>query len=146
VFRFFEQPENLALITPPSLQFRLLTPSPVTMAEGCVIDYRIRLFGLPLRWRSLISSYDPPYFFVDQQLEGPYRYWRHEHQFESADGGTWFVDHVYYRLPPLPSAVERIVHGAYVGPYLKQIFDYRASFYRRFSDSAVAWRPHRLTN
>lgn len=132
VFPFFERPENLALITPPSLGFRVLTPSPVPMAEGTVIDYRIRLGGLPVRWRSLISAYRPPHFFVDEQVRGPYRQWRHEHRFEPVEGGTRCVDDVYYRLPALPPGAGALVRTLLVGPYLERIFDYRAAFYRRF--------------
>ena len=118
VFPFFERPENLALITPPSLGFRVLTPSPVPMAEGAVIDYRIRLGGLPVRWRSLISAYRPPHFFVDEQVMGPYRQWRHEHRFEPVEGGTRCVDDVYYRLPAPPPGAGALVRTLLVGPYL----------------------------
>jgi hypothetical protein len=138
VFPFFERPENLALITPPSLGFRVVTPGPVPMAEGTVIDYRIRLAGLPVRWRSVISAYEPPRFFVDEQLLGPYAYWRHEHRFEPLSGATRFVDDVYYRLPSLPPGVGCLARELFVAPYLERIFDYRADFYRRFFE-ADSW-------
>lgn len=132
VFPFFERPENLALITPPSLGFRVLTPSPVPMAEGALIDYRIRLAGLPVRWRTVISAYQPPHYFVDEQVRGPYAYWRHEHRFEEVRGGTRFVDDVFYRLPALPPGAGPMVHALFVAPYLDRIFAYRADVYRRF--------------
>ena len=133
VFPFFENPQNLALITPPSLRFRLLSPSPVTMQQGRVIDYRIRLGVLPVRWRSLISTYDPPSCFVDEQLEGPYAYWRHTHRFECHAQRTLMMDEVEYALPSgLPALLERLMHASYVRPSLDAIFDYRASFYADF--------------
>ena len=86
VFPFFERPENLALITPPRLAFRLLTPSPVQMEQGRVIDYTIRVLGKQVRWRSIISTYCPPHSFVDEQLLGPYSFWHH-----SASSEGWRV-------------------------------------------------------
>jgi ligand-binding SRPBCC domain-containing protein len=133
VFPFFENPENLALITPPSLRCRLVMPGPVTMQEGLRIDYTIRLGGMPVRWRSLISLYDPPVCFVDEQVKGPYAYWRHMHRFESTALGTVLTDAVVYALPAaMPPLVERIVHSLYVRPNLERIFDYRANFYADF--------------
>ena len=88
VFRFFERPENLAQVTPSSLDFRLLTPSPVPMGQGRIIDYTIRVAGVRVRWRTLVSTYDPPFCFVDEQLSGPYSFWHHTHRFEPRAGGT----------------------------------------------------------
>jgi ligand-binding SRPBCC domain-containing protein len=133
VFPFFESPHNLALITPPALQFRVITPGPVPMRAGIEIDYRIRLAGAPVRWRSLISSYEPPRSFVDEQLEGPYAYWRHTHRFEDLGGRTLILDEVLYALPEvLPSVLEATLHRLYVRPALEHIFDYRARFYADF--------------
>jgi len=133
VFPFFESPENLALITPPSLGFRVLTPGPVVMQAGTIIDYSIRLGGMPVRWRSLISTYDPPVCFVDEQLKGPYAYWRHTHRFASSPPGTVLMDEVAYALPAgMPPLVEGMVHSLYVRPSLERIFDYRANFYAAF--------------
>jgi ligand-binding SRPBCC domain-containing protein len=135
VFSFFEAAENLALITPPSLGFRVVSPTPVVMEEGRVIDYRIRLCGLPVRWRSLISDYEPPFGFVDEQLQGPYAHWRHTHRFESCLRGTLVKDDVVYALPGgLPSALESTLHSLYVRPSLERIFDYRCRFYADFFD------------
>lgn len=96
IFTFFEKPENLALITPPSLEFKLITPSPVVMKLNQIIDYKIRLSRIPLHWQSLISEYDPPHIFVDEQQIGPYSYWHHFHQFEQIDSKTRIIDRVTY--------------------------------------------------
>jgi ligand-binding SRPBCC domain-containing protein len=131
VFPFFEKPENLALITPPALAFRLLTPSPVPMERGRVIDYEIRILGLGLGWRSIISSYDPPHYFVDEQLKGPYAFWHHAHWFEAQGTSTVLRDRVHYALPRLlVPPLRQAAHGLYVRPFLERIFDYRAQVFR----------------
>lgn len=126
VFSFFECPENLKLVTPSSLDFRQLTPAPVAMREGAVIDYTIRRFGVRLRWRTLITVYHKPGLFVDEQLAGPYSYWRHEHHFEADKGGTRMQDRVVYALPNyLPNVAARLVERYVVRPQLEAIFSYR---------------------
>lgn len=132
VFPFFERPENLALITPPWLGFELLCPSPVPMAEGRLIDYRIEIKGIPVRWRSLISTYEPPHRFVDEQVMGPYAYWYHLHRFEPHGHRTRILDRVRYELPRwLVGPAGRAVHGGFVRPALEEIFDYRAQVFER---------------
>lgn len=140
VFHFFERPENLAQVTPSSLDFRLLTPSPVPMGQGRIIDYTIRVAGMRVRWRTLVSTYDPPFCFVDEQLSGPYSFWHHTHRFEPRAGGTLMTDRVRYALPAyLPAPAEALVHRWQVGPRLRAIFDYR----RERIQEIVCGNPHR---
>jgi ligand-binding SRPBCC domain-containing protein len=123
VFAFFEDATNLERITPPFLGFRILSPLPITMGEGTLIDYRIRLFGLPIRWRTRIDAYEPPFRFVDRQLEGPYRFWHHTHLFEEHDDGTLITDRVDYDIGFGPIGV--LARGLFVRRTLESIFDYR---------------------
>lgn len=120
VFPFFADAANLEKLTPPWLAFSILTELPIAMAEGTLIDYRIRVHGLPLTWRSEITAWDPPHRFVDQQRRGPYRLWHHEHLFE-AEGPdrTRVIDRVDWAvwLGPLV--------GPFVDRDLRKIFDYR---------------------
>lgn len=120
VFAFFADAENLEQLTPPWLNFRILTPRPVDMRPGALIDYRLRLRGLPIRWRSEITAWEPPARFVDEQRRGPYKLWRHEHLFEERDGGTLCTDRVEYAVP-----FDGLIHGWLVGPDLQRIFRYR---------------------
>jgi hypothetical protein len=123
VFPFFAQPENLGALTPPSMGFEILTPQPLAMKAGALIDYRIRLGPLPMRWRTLITEYDPPHRFVDEQLRGPYDLWHHTHTFAERDGGTVLGDRVVYALPLGP--LGELVHALVVRRQLDGIFAYR---------------------
>ncbi len=98
VFAFFANASNLEPLTPPFLNFQILTPSPIEMRVGLRIDYRLRLHGLPLRWQSEITAWEPPHRFVDEQRRGPYRHWVHEHRFEERQGGTQVFDSVQYAV------------------------------------------------
>lgn len=120
VFPFFAAAENLNAITPPWLQFCMLTPQPILMRVGLRIDYRLRWRGLPLRWQSEITVWEPPLRFVDEQRHGPYRFWRHEHRFDEQAGGTLVQDQVRYAVPG-GALVERWL----VRPDLRRIFAYR---------------------
>ena len=99
VFEFFSDARNLELITPTWLKFEITSPTPIEMKVGTLIDYRLKVRGFPLKWRTLISAWEPPHRFVDEQIKGPYRQWIHEHTFESKDGGTRVIDHVRYKAP-----------------------------------------------
>jgi len=126
VFPFFAAAENLNALTPPWLEFRILTPLPVRMAAGTRLDYRIRWRGVPLRWQTLIEAWEPGVRFVDTQMRGPYRLWHHTHTFDRLpDGGTRITDHVRYALPLGP--LGRVVHGLLVRRDIAAIFDYRAA-------------------
>ena len=97
VFAYFSGAHNLQAITPPWLKFEVLTPAPIDLKPGALIDYRIRVHGLPIRWRTEITEWNPPHRFVDVQLHGPYTLWHHTHAFEERDGGTLCTDAVRYR-------------------------------------------------
>lgn len=125
VFGFFSRPENLAHLTPPDLGFVILTPGPIEMKQGALIDYTIRLLGIPVRWTTLITSYAHGRSFVDEQLKGPYSFWRHSHFFEAAPGGTIVSDEIRYALPFGPAG--GLIHRLAVRSRLAAIFDYRAS-------------------
>lgn len=102
VFAFFAAAENLERITPAELRFAIASPLPLLMAEGLRIDYRLKLFGIPFRWKTLISRWEEGVCFVDEQISGPYALWVHTHIFTDEPGGTLVRDEVRYRLPLYP--------------------------------------------
>jgi ligand-binding SRPBCC domain-containing protein len=119
-FRFFADAGNLERLTPPWLNFEIRTPQPIPMRPGALIDYRIRVHGIPIGWRTEIAEWAPPYRFVDQQLRGPYWLWHHTHTFTEVDGGTMVEDTVRYR--PIGG---RLVHSLFVRRDLERIFTFR---------------------
>jgi ligand-binding SRPBCC domain-containing protein len=127
VFDFFADAGNLQRITPPWLQFLILTPPPIELRAGARIEYRLRLHGLPLRWCTRIEVWDPPRRFVDCQLRGPYALWEHEHVFTDGTEGTEVADRVRYALPLGP--LGGLAHG-FVRRDLRAIFAYRRAALR----------------
>lgn len=99
IFPFFADAGNLEAITPPWVNFHTLTPTPIQMQAGTLIDYQLKIHGIPVKWRTRINAWEPPYRFVDEQLRGPYLKWVHEHTFETQNGGTLCRDRVDYAVP-----------------------------------------------
>lgn len=99
VWEFFSDAYNLEEITPPFLSFAVTTPRPIDLHEGTLIEYRLRLHGVPIRWKTVIERWEPPHVFVDRQIRGPYALWHHTHTFSPHPGGTLMRDRVRYRLP-----------------------------------------------
>ncbi len=120
VFPFFADAGNLDAITPPWLHFHIVTPWPIEMRAGARIDYKLRVRGLPLRWRTLIKKWQPPHRFVDEQVRGPYRQWIHTHIFEPHEGGTLTRDLVQYAVP-----FDFIAHPLFVRRDVERIFAFR---------------------
>jgi ligand-binding SRPBCC domain-containing protein len=120
IFLFFAQARNLETLTPPWLKFEVLTPEPITMRAGLTIDYRIRIHGLPVRWRTEIAAWEPPHRFIDVQLRGPYRLWHHTHTFEERGGATLCRDEVRY-WPMGGALIDRL----FVSRDVRAIFEFR---------------------
>ena len=134
LFPFFADASNLDALTPPWLHFHIVTPAPIVMRAGTLIDYQLRVRWVPLRWRTLIRDWQPPYRFVDEQVWGPYRQWIHEHTFASEVGGTRVRDVVHYAVP-----FDWLVHRSIVRPDIERIFQYRAeALQRRFGAKTLA--------
>ncbi len=119
-FEFFADAANLEAITPPWLHFHIVTPLPIEMEQGTLIDYGLKVRGIPMRWRTEISAWEPPFRFVDRQLRGPYRLWEHTHEFEETEDGTRMRDTVDYSV--LGGA---LIEPFLVRPDLRRIFTYR---------------------
>jgi ligand-binding SRPBCC domain-containing protein len=127
VFAFFADAGNLQAITPPWVHFQILTPRPIEMRVGTLIDHRLKIRGVPVRWRSEITVWEPPHRFVDEQRRGPYRLWHHEHILQPCDGGTLCRDVVRYAVP-----FDFLLHGWLVRPDIEKIFAYRHEQLSRF--------------
>jgi ligand-binding SRPBCC domain-containing protein len=122
IFPYFADAKNLGNMTPPWLHFEILTPGRIEMGAGTLIDYRIRLHGIPVRWKTRITVWEPPFRFVDEQIKGPYQRWIHEHRFEKSGEGTLCSDQVRYAI-----LGGWIVNRFFVERDVKQIFEFRAT-------------------
>ena len=132
VFPFFGEARNLEMLTPPWVKFKVLTPEPIAMRMGMLIDYRIKVHGLPIHWQTEIIEWNPPHRFVDVQLSGPYTLWHHTHTFIERDGGTLCRDEVRYR--PRGGA---LINALFVRRDVERIFDYRQKRLREIFKSAA---------
>lgn len=131
VFEFFSDAGNLEALTPAFLKFRILTPRPIEMKVGTLIDYALKLHGIPVSWRSKITAWEPGRRFVDEQVRGPYRLWIHEHTFEATAAGTEVRDFVRYAVPG-----GAIVNRMMVRPQLDKIFAFRQEAIRSLLEGA----------
>lgn len=131
VFAFFSNAENLGAITPKSLHFQILSRLPIEMRAGAIIDYRIRLMGVPMQWRTEITVWEPNRRFIDSQRRGPYKLWEHEHLLEPSGSGARMIDRVRYALPFGP--VGAFAHALFVRRQIEAIFRHRnAEILHRF--------------
>ncbi len=122
VFAFFSDAHNLTEITPPQMHLEVLTPPPIEMEVGTLIDYRFKLRGFPVRWQTEITEWDPPHFFADEQRRGPYRCWIHQHKFVESNGATLVQDDVEYAV-----LGGQMINKLFVRPDIEKIFEYRSS-------------------
>jgi ligand-binding SRPBCC domain-containing protein len=123
VFPFFADARNLEAITPPLLRFEVVTPDPIEMGVGTLIQYRLRLHGVPVQWLTSIQAWDPPHRFVDVQVRGPYALWHHTHTFEPHRDGTLMRDVVRYAIGFGPLGA--LAHRLFVRRDVAAIFDFR---------------------
>ena len=135
VFPFFADAGNLSVITPDWLSFSVLTPRPIEMREGARIEYRLKLRGIPIGWESEITAWEPPHRFVDEQIRGPYRRWRHEHVFEGRGDQTLVIDQVEYEAP-----CAWLLERPLVRPDVERIFAFRQ---RKLLEIFAPHRPDR---
>ncbi len=147
VFSFFADARNLERITPEFLQFHVLNDGDTGVREGMLIDYRLKLFGLPFRWQSRIEAFEPGCRFIDVQLRGPYRRWRHLHEFADVPGGTEMHDYVDYELPLGP--LGQLAHALFVRRTLGKIFNFRQQeiarrFAKQSSPNDAASAEHKI--
>jgi ligand-binding SRPBCC domain-containing protein len=142
LFPFFADASNLSRLTPSELGFQILTPLPIEMREGTLIDYKIGLWGVPMKWRTRIASWNPPFFFSDEQLRGPYRIWHHTHEFApDGNGGTIMTDTVKFRPPLEPLS---LVAYPLIAWQLRRIFRFRDAALRTAFKLGPAPHPPRI--
>lgn len=125
VFQFFSEAQNLEAITPEILNFKIENVSTAEIQKGTLIDYKLKIHGVPAKWKTLISDWQPPYQFIDQQLKGPYSVWHHTHEFQPFLGGTLMIDRVKFKLPL--GFLGRFTAGSFVQSDVENIFSYRRS-------------------
>jgi ligand-binding SRPBCC domain-containing protein len=134
VFDFFSKAENLNELTPPELDFEIITPLPVNMQKGSLLDYRIKLNGIRFNWKTEISAWEPPYRFVDKQLKGPYVLWIHEHRFKALNNHlTEMTDTVHYLSPGW--LLEPLVHHLFVKKKVEATFKFRKEMLKKIFDN-----------
>ena len=138
IFPFFADAANLEMLTPPWLNFRVLSPRPIQIRLGSLIDYRIYVHGIRFRWQSEITAWEPPYRFVDEQRRGPYRFWRHEHKFMERDGGSAILDTGLYAVP-----FDFLIHRLFVRSDIGRIFDFRE---RKMRELFPASKPETIAD
>lgn len=134
-FSIFEDPLNLAKITPSWLSFQVTTPGPIELRKGTEINYRIKWLGVPMSWTTVFTEYEPPFLFVDEQVKGPYSLWRHRHTFKPISEGTLVGDDVEYSLPFGP--LGELVHGVIVRRQVLGIFRFRQEQLRKLFGGAT---------
>ena len=139
VFPFFAEAANLEALTPPWLSFRIITPLPIEMRAGAKIDYRIKIHGVPVTWKTDITVWDPPYQFIDSQVKGPYRSWVHTHRFISERGGTTMTDDVAFEVP------FSFLVGRWVAGDVRKVFEYRHEAMMRLFNQPKPWPPANIT-
>jgi ligand-binding SRPBCC domain-containing protein len=139
VFDFFADAHNLERITPAFLHFHILTADPIVMRPGTVINYELRLYGMPVRWKTLIEEFVPNDFFLDVQTSGPYRSWRHRHVFLDAPGGTEMRDRVEYEMPF--GVLGTMTRAVFVRRSLDSIFDHRNAAIAQVLSGGISERP-----
>ena len=130
VFSFFSKPENLTLITPKELDFKILTPIPIKMKEGQLIDYTIKVLKKKIRWRTIISEYEPSKYFIDQQLKGPYSMWHHKHEFKQKEEYVEIIDTINYVIPF--GVIGRLINFLFIRKDLDKIFNYRKEVIEKY--------------
>jgi len=123
LFPFFSQSENLQRLTPAWLNFRIITPLPILMEAGTRIDYQLRLLGISIYWQTKITVWEPPHRFVDEQISGPYKLWRHEHRFTEENEVTYMRDTVHYDL--FGSFLRYPLKHFLIEPWICKIFNFR---------------------
>lgn len=133
IFPFFADAYQLEAITPPWFNFQVLTPRPIEMHAGQIVDYKLRIRGVPVHWKTNISAWEPNIRFVDEALKSPYKFWHHEHLFEPCDEGTRVIDIVHYGVPG-----GGLIHSLFVRREVQKIFEYRQQALQQQRFPAVA--------